>query len=282
MSLSPEEEFEQNILSEPMAERNSVYKKNIAKVPRKYIKCEVLLKHRGRLNQKIITYFSKNLRNLNAEGIKFDWIAVYDEELDFYEEQDIHRFPTLIVNDNKVDGLSNIFKFLSSIMNNGAGIINTYFNRNGKSEQRNNQDERRDDQQNNVVSTREELKYYMAAELNKGKTSSGGFQDDESDDEDKIDFSKKSAEMIKSRQSAGMAIASSSTVNPEVQEKNNYKKNNSKKNVTWKDSNTHNDSLTKNAMNVINESRGNGADADDELTQKYWADKVGLDVLGDY
>lgn len=126
MALSPEEQYHQNISNNENEE--DVYAQSTNKImpvpmsiPRpapekkQYVKYKVLLKQGSQLNKKIINYFKQNLSILNQSLCVFEWIAVYDEEIEYYDEQGIDKFPALILGNNNTMGITNIIQTLDNV-----------------------------------------------------------------------------------------------------------------------------------------------------------------------
>lgn len=119
MSLSPEEQYHQNIFDNDKNEDVYEKKQNKSQPIRsniKYTRCKILMKQNSQLNKKVINYCKENLFVLNKNNIIFEWIAVYEEEIEYYEEQGIEKFPVLIINNDNITGVTNIIKSLDSIM----------------------------------------------------------------------------------------------------------------------------------------------------------------------
>lgn len=124
MQLSPEEQYHQNIINDDKIEEDYTTKTKPVpmSIPRQaaqkksYIKYKILMKQNSQLNKKIINYFKQNLLILNKNLFVFEWIAVYDEELEHYEEQSIDKFPAL-VGRSIVMGVSNIIQALDTLIN---------------------------------------------------------------------------------------------------------------------------------------------------------------------
>jgi hypothetical protein len=57
-------------------------------------------------NRQLLQFFEANIRNLNASGLFFTFIAAYPEEKEMYAEQNITKFPALIP-----DGESNAYNY---------------------------------------------------------------------------------------------------------------------------------------------------------------------------
>lgn len=63
------------------------------------------------LNKKLLSFFNTGLDKLNATGYIFDWILVYPEEIDLYEEQGIKSFPVMLIDEKKITGTNAIIDF---------------------------------------------------------------------------------------------------------------------------------------------------------------------------
>lgn len=137
MALSPEEQYHQDIYNEENDNTNvyipkastSLSPADSTPIPpplvpaspkKKLTIAQVLMKQTSKLNEKIINYFKDNLSELNANNYVFEWIAVHDEEIDYYEEQGIEKFPNLIIDGINITGVSNILKYLDGIVNTDA------------------------------------------------------------------------------------------------------------------------------------------------------------------
>lgn len=125
MQLSPEEQYHQNIINDDKIEEDypSKAKPMPMSIPRPasqkkpYVKYKILMKQNSQLNKKIINYFKQNLSILNKNLFVFEWIVVYDEELEHYEEQNIDKFPAL-VGRSIIMGVSNIIQALDTLVSN--------------------------------------------------------------------------------------------------------------------------------------------------------------------
>ncbi len=79
---------------------------------------KVLLKNPSKFNKKLIDYFIKNIHKFNRKYIKFEWIPVFPDEMEYYEEQNITKFPTLIIDENNnIEGTNEIIKKLNVVLN---------------------------------------------------------------------------------------------------------------------------------------------------------------------
>lgn len=160
--------------------------------------CKVLLiNKKNSFNQKLIKFFKDYLEHLNKNGFVFDWIIVYEDEIELYSEQDITRFPCLIVNDNNIYGTNAIINYLLSKISPSNKSKSGFVNR------PENEDEVRD---------------FLLEELKVGDN------DEDMDEEDKFrnTISQKMTEMNKMRGKMGQHTMS--MTNPEVHEKRAQKK----------------------------------------------------------
>ncbi len=190
MALSPEEQYHQDIYNEENADTNIYMPKYPDKpvkesVPTKKLTVgRVLMKQMSKLNEKIINYFKDNLADLNANDFIFEWIAIHDEEIEYYEEQGIEKFPVLIVNDINITGVSNILKYLDAIKLNGSKKATTLTKSRTAVKKE----------------TDEEMHDFLLQELSNDK-------DDDDDDDDSFsnNMSRRISEMSEARQANGMA-----------------------------------------------------------------------------
>jgi glutaredoxin len=159
-------------------------------------KYKILLKQNSQLNKKIINYFKQNLSELNSKRVVFEWLAVYEEEEDYYEEQGIDKFPTLIINNNNISGVSNIITTLNDFINSSKNPIQpskqkkVTFNTENEDEMhdfllnelKSNESNKDEDDRDNISSTISQ----RAAEMSKARTNGGKKRvisnSDESDD----------------------------------------------------------------------------------------------------
>ena len=102
--------------SEEQCHKHIVKPQADAKQQKPLTVAKVLMKQMSKLNEKIVNYFKKNLLDLNASNFVFEWIAVYEEEMEYYEEQGLEKFPVLIVDNINITGVSNIFRYLNDII----------------------------------------------------------------------------------------------------------------------------------------------------------------------
>lgn len=125
---NPEDLFAANLLDESYEQENIYSNKTKNNKENKsnkslngpnlndFRQCKVLLKEKSKLNSKILKYFKKNITDLNNNKLYFEWIAVYEEEEEYYEEQGIDKFPSMIVGNSTITGVTNIIKSLENIL----------------------------------------------------------------------------------------------------------------------------------------------------------------------
>lgn len=227
MSLSPEDLYDQQILDEDISYSNNyvneftgvngrgfpnkAQKANKAQNNRNtqqkdisnMIKCRILLKQNSKLNDKLLNYFHKNLGELNHCGIIFEWIVVYEEEVEFYEEQDIDKFPTMVLNGKNIAGMSGIIKQLNNIIDGPVNANGRKSGRNGAQKKNSRSSSKADNG---------DIKDYLMSQL----------RDDDGDEEESdggFDVSKRMAAMNRARKTAGLHVGSSGTSNPEVHDR---------------------------------------------------------------
>jgi hypothetical protein len=221
MSVNPEDMYDQSLMVDERIQPNGyfvqpkkpVIQQRTSQSPQQQYKpqikrCRMLMKKNSKLNNKIISFFKTNIHVLNSKGFVFEWIPVYEEEIEFYEDQQITKFPTLVINIGNIVGVSNIISKLQE-----------FIAWNPSQNQNQNQSQNQSRNQNSQIKkeTDEEVHDYFMNEMNK---------DDRNDDEDEDgdgDRSKRTAAMLTSRQSMGLPTGSSSTGNPEVHETVNKK-----------------------------------------------------------
>lgn len=150
----------------------------------------LILNDPNKLNKRLIKFFMSNLEYMNSKNIFFDWIVVYDDEIDNYEEQDITEFPVLISEREKISGVN-------AIINRLQNIIASTKNTRGRS---------------NIDGSEGELRNYFLRELDDKR--------DDDMDEDSVfaqTVTQRIAAMNKSRQAAGQHAIRTS--NPEIHER---------------------------------------------------------------
>lgn len=279
MSLSPEDLYDKQIFDTDTGVSNNSYAsppiqrisghKPRAKTSLK--KCKILLKDESKLNKKLIDFFKRRLLHLNSIGYVFEWIAVYEDELEFYEEQDITKFPMMLCNDEQIPGINNIIKVLSGDGESIQKPVRSVTSRKQSAIAK--------------VNNADDLKDYFMGEMN---------NDDQEVDENEgtsTDFSKRMAEMNRSRKNAGLHTTSSSKSNPEVHENQNTNQrgvanqraaprhppripNRAPSRVSFQDNEDDNDhcetQLSTNTVDLI-KSHGTGDDADDSMMEAFWS-----------
>src|SRR6187402_3417686 len=126
MSLSPEEMYYNQLRDTANAGSCNVYDSNYNKPlaqsltkSQVFMEYKLLLKHESKLNRELINFFKKNLKNLNKRGLIFDWIIVYNDELEIYADEGISKFPMMITeNSDKIIGITKIIQALVSTVHN--------------------------------------------------------------------------------------------------------------------------------------------------------------------
>jgi hypothetical protein len=234
MSLSPEDIYHQQMFND----------KQIIKKKKPVVeKSKVLLMQSSKLNKKVINYFKSNLFRLNQLGLVFEWIPVDESEVEFYEEQDITKFPALMTKEENIFGLNNIIEFLDNL------------------------DKPKEAQAQTIPSSKfknepDEMKSYFMSKLDE--------DDEDEDDKDKNDFSKKAAEMSRMRKSNGQHSSTSS--NPEVHEK-------SRKKVTFKEVSKKEKPFNQmiNAVDIVKNNKSSNSE-DNDMMQKFWENQEETDL----
>lgn len=162
--------------------------------PQEEPECKILLKKGSKLNKKLIEFFKTHLEFLNHNGFLFEWIAVYEDEIDFYEEQGIDKFPALIADNNNIYGVKNIMDSISQIISK-INEVNYQNNQQSKQSQRSTPAKKYDNMEEG-----EELNDYM---MNMLKS-----QDKEGDDDDADsaanNLHKRTMAMTKARSDGGL------------------------------------------------------------------------------
>jgi hypothetical protein len=99
-----------------------------------HIKIEILILNKSsKLNKKLFKFFTTDLDYLNKKGFKFEWIIVYEDEMDIYEEQNIVDFPCMISANRRTAGVTQIINALRGNAKSGKtksdddGGLNSYF-----------------------------------------------------------------------------------------------------------------------------------------------------------
>jgi glutaredoxin len=122
--MNPEDIYHNQLLSQtkddyriPEMPTRQMRKQPIKRV---YTDVKIFLKDESKLTERLIDYFDRYLTQLNKQGFKFEWIIVTDNEEEFYEDENITKFPTLLVNDENISGVSAIIKTLMNMIKFGA------------------------------------------------------------------------------------------------------------------------------------------------------------------
>lgn len=232
MSLSPEDIYHQQMFND----------KQIIKKKRPVVeKSKVLLMQSSKLNKKVINYFKSNLVRLNQLGLVFEWVPVDESEVEFYEEQDITKFPALMTKEENIFGLNNIIEFLDNL--DKPKEAHTIPPSKFKNEP-------------------DEMKSYFMSKLDE--------DDEDEDDNYKNDLSKKAAEMSRMRKTNGQH--SSTASNPEVHEK-------SRKKVTFKEVSKKEKPFNQmiNAVDIVKNNKSSNSE-DNDMMQKFWENQEETDL----
>lgn len=247
---TPEELYDQQMLSGDNLPTNIYMQKpppqqmQVSKP--KFINCQVLLKQSSKLNKKIIEFFKRNLLNLNKSGYMFEWISVDEEEVDFYAEQDIDKFPSIIIDDNVIAGVSNI-----------TSTLQNFIKPNNHQNNQNNQK-----QVTKKSNTESDLKDYFMNEIDpKGKNADN---DDDENETMQINMHKRAADMLSKRSSMGLENPNAGTsANPEVHDQ----RSNDKSNIDH----TNRNEVTNNPnLNTTNLIKKNPVSEDDKMEAAFW------------
>jgi hypothetical protein len=130
---------------------------------------QVLLKSDSRLNDKLLDFFKRNLKKINSCGYIFEWIVVYEDEIEYYESQDINKFPALILEDGVAFGLNEIKMSLNELVN--PKVKHVHVNRNDNQPRRNDQNNHGNHgsqrQNNPSESTGDVFRDYLMNDINK-------------------------------------------------------------------------------------------------------------------
>lgn len=206
----------------------------------KRIFCKVLLVNKkNSFNQKLIKFFKDNLDHLNGNNIVFDWIPVYEDEIELYSEQNITKFPCLVINDNNIHGTNAIINFLMSKLKSNSK--NKY--------------------QVNRPENEDEVRDFLMHEIKETE------KDEDQDEDDKFrnTISQKMADMNKMR--GKMGLHTMSQTNPEMHDKMAPKK------VRFEDQTP----VQKNIEYTSNQptpseiiKRNSNGDMDDDLMARFW------------
>jgi len=275
---SPEELFDQQILSDSAADYNPYTPAKPPQNPysrpqkqpqqvqqmqaqqqiqRRNIKCQILLKQLSKLNKKLIEFFKRNLTMLNSKGLEFEWISVDDDELEHYEDQNIDKFPTLVMGPNMISGVTNIKNKLLEITSSGRldNIQDPRFD--PRNDPRNNTRNAIDSnkQASLKINNEESMRDYFMNELD--------MPGDDNGDEENVSntISQRASAMNQARKNMGQHTTSSSAANPEVHE-NGEKRYEPKKNTNNIDS-----------LNTVDIIKNNKNLQDDDMMDKYWANQ---------
>jgi glutaredoxin len=124
--MNPEDEYHRQLLDQTKDDYR-IQETQIRQMPQKrqvvkriFTDVKILLKDESKLTERLVDYFDKNLLQLNLQGFKFEWVVVTDDEEELYEDEGITKFPTLLINDENISGVSSIIKTLMNMIKFGA------------------------------------------------------------------------------------------------------------------------------------------------------------------
>jgi hypothetical protein len=72
----------------------------------------LMLNSKSEFNMKLIRFFKQNLYILNKKGMKFEWVVVFEDEMEMYEQQGLDKFPVMIFNGKNIIGTNSIIDTL--------------------------------------------------------------------------------------------------------------------------------------------------------------------------
>jgi len=252
---TPEELYDQQMLSGDNIPTNIYMQKpppTQVQKP-KFNNCQVLMKQSSKLNKKIIDFFKRNLVELNRSSYIFEWISVNEEEVDFYAEQDIDKFPSIVINNKVTAGISNITSTLKNIIkpNNSQ------------------QPDRQTGNSNPKVNTESDLKDYFMNEIQPGN------DDEDEDDTQQANMHKKASELMSKRHSMGLENPSigGTSSNPEVHDQRNNSRNNNSNNNNI-DHTSRNEVTTNENLNTTNLIKKTGVKDDDDMEAAFWENQT--------
>ena len=257
MSLSPEEMYYNQLRDTANAGSCNVYDSNYNKPlaqslikPQVLMEYKLLLKNESKLNKELINFFKKNLQNLNKNGLIFDWIIVYNDELEIYADEGISKFPMMITeNSDKIIGKTKIIQTLVSAVHNNNNPTKTT----NKSKKKN---------PAKSVQSADDMKGYMMNELNRN-------DDTEVDDNEVAtnDLTRRASIMNEARRNNRMHVGNASS--PEIYD------NRKSKSVTFADDNDIEENTSRVSPNdaelsVSELMRKNMKTDDDRLMANFW------------
>jgi hypothetical protein len=117
MNLTPEQSFLNDVMGGSMPGSDYSIPKHSPLIPKPPVReCQILLKSESKLNDKLLDFFKRNLKKLNGTRTMFEWVVVYEDEVEYYEDQDIDKFPAMVLNGNITFGLTDIKKALNELV----------------------------------------------------------------------------------------------------------------------------------------------------------------------
>lgn len=290
MAFSLEDQYQQYLYPDAMnhVEKEDNYAVQIDKhkkaLPSNAIKVFILDKP-SNVNKRLIKFFKANLDYMNKKGLFFDWEIVYEDEVDFYEDQNITEFPLMMYNDDHIVGANAIIDALKTPSSNkkqyhsggDRGSHGSHGGRGGNGGRR----------PGNVnIDNEENLKDYFTKELEN--------KDDDDMDDDEIfanTITQRVAAMNKARTVNGQPSVKMS--NPEVYERTardasrnkTYNFNENQQPVRRDDNLAYHDNQTETAgastVDILRQKKKNGSadtQMDDQMEMQFWENQEMTDI----
>lgn len=280
MSKEPEDIFNEQLMVDDTI-TNNIYLPNNQMPPNKRMsqndashqksasltQCRILLKKSSKLNKKLMGFFEDALYDLNNAGLKFDWIPVYEDEIEQYEEQDISKFPTLVIENTNIFGVSNIIDRLTYILNTYDTPQSDPHSNNRNVGYPTNRTRTADAPTNRskpmVVQTDEDMKDFFMAELRPGTKNEPANEEDDDDDFSKH-VSQRMASMYQQRKQMGQDTPNSDNAEDQMHNRRTGRET-PQPNASKTVQNKAPANSTK-TMDIIKNNRS----LDDDFMNKYW------------
>jgi len=278
--MIPEDEFYNQIMIQaddnhhvPNIQRQQQQRQ---KAVRAFTNVKILMKDDSELTERIINFFDRKLSQLNMKGFKFEWTIVTAEEEEYYEDEDITKFPTLLVNDENISGVSSIIKALKNMIKFGA---NTTDSDQQLRQQRQQPQSDRPKMSNGSTDPNQSVRDYFLDNIKK---------DDKNDDDDEdldegskfaTDMSKRISDMQEQRKQCGMLeVASFNGSKSNVTQRSGPIK---PKNRDYKVSTDFsvNKPVSTNVVDILKFNKKNkGADNEDAMLQKFYENQEETEI----
>ncbi len=179
----------------------------------------LILNNPSKINKKLFNFFANNIDTFNQNGIIFEWIIVYEDEMEQYEEQEITEFPVIITDNDHIVGVDMIIDYLSGLVSDTE--LKTEPNYPSRHRSKNKGKKKLNN--NKLSNDDSDIRNYFLKELDNKE------EDDDEDDIFANTVTQRVAMMNKARQKNGQPTIKMS--NPEIHErtaraasrKNNYK-----------------------------------------------------------